>query len=60
MIMSEKEEFITLHKKKGYIVEDYGEMVILTLDNLYGIHYFLKNGNHDKRIDPFWCLARQK
>lgn len=24
MIMSEKEEFITLHKKKGYTVEDYG------------------------------------
>ena len=55
-----KDVFIKTHQEKGYTIQDLGGMVILTIDNLVEIYYFTEDGELDNRIEPFWCLVKNK
>ncbi len=53
-----KDKFIRIHLKRGYTVQDFGRMVILSLNNYTAIHHFKDNGEYDYDTDAFWKLER--
>ena len=54
-----KDKFIRIHLKRGYTVQDFGRMVILSLDNYTAIHHFKDNGEYDYDTEAFWKLERK-
>lgn len=55
-----KDKFISIHRKRGYEVEDLGKMVILSLDDYTAIHFFNADGTRDKTISPVWKTSRHQ
>ena len=51
-----KDKFIKLYRKRGYHVEDWGRMVMISLRNYTAIHHFREDGEYDTSMNAFWTL----
>ena len=54
-----KDKFIKLYRKRGYHVEDWGRMVMISLRNYTAIHHFREDGEYDTSMNAFWTLRAQ-
>lgn len=53
-----KEKFILIQRKRGYQVEELGNIVFLTMDNYHAMWFFLPDGSEDPDNPPTWYLDR--
>lgn len=55
-----KEKFIRIQRKRGYQVEELGNIISLTMDNYHAMWFFLPDGSEDPDKPPVWHLDRPK
>ena len=54
-----KDKFIRIHKSRGYQIREFGNMVIISMDNYRSIWFFNADGTRDKTKNPIWKLEKK-
>ena len=55
--MTEKERFVAIHQKRGYVVETLGKIVILHHNNYTAYWFFNTDGTRDCSKKPEWWIG---
>lgn len=53
-----KTDFVRIQRKRGYTVEELGNVVFLSQGNYHATWFFLPDGSQDPDNPPTWRLDR--
>lgn len=54
-----KDKFIRIHKNRGYQIKEFGNMVIISMDNYRAIWFFNADGTRDTTKNPIWKVEKK-